>query len=261
MSFESDFARSKVTGFSLVELMVGMTIGFIAMVVIVQTLSVFEGHKRTTSATADAQENGLLALMAIETDIRRAAAGFNQPELFSCRKLFSHYQERSGVGAPIQVAALSPMAVSVQDGGAGSDSISVFNAPAFTGIAATQIRADLTISGGQMTASLDRAFGLKSDLPAPLDNPLDPTADLVVVIGPTPDSNCSLMQVSTVTGSDITITNGPAGKKNEYNAAHDYMTTNNWPGFGTQANLAILCIRKEASWCTLERQRVAACAE
>ena len=74
-------------GFSLIELMVGMTIGFITLIVIVQTMSVFDAHKTTTTAAADAQENGLLALSAIERDIRRAGAGFNHKEGMRCQAL------------------------------------------------------------------------------------------------------------------------------------------------------------------------------
>ena len=77
-------------GFSLIELMVGMTIGLIALLVIGQTLSVFDVHKTTTTAAADAQENGLLALSAIEQDVRRAAAGFNHPSLMRCQNSFSN---------------------------------------------------------------------------------------------------------------------------------------------------------------------------
>ena len=73
-------------GFSLVELMVGMVIGFITLAVIVQSLSVFEVHKTTTTAAADAQENGLLALSAIERDTRRAAAGYPAQWLKAGRK-------------------------------------------------------------------------------------------------------------------------------------------------------------------------------
>ena len=238
MSSDFNFAQNKMTGFSLVELMVGMTIGFIAMIVIMQALSVFEGYKRSTTTGADAQENGLLALMAIESDIRRSSSGFNLPELFACKKMFSHYQEKSGTGAPIPVGAFSPMAVVIEDGGAGNDSISVFNAANFTAIAATQLDEDLRVDGAALSANVRRVFDLKSDVP-PL-TPLDPAADLLVVVGGAPEFNCTLFQLSSVTGNKITFVNGPAEKKNEYNASHAYMTANNWPGFGTRAGSGYL---------------------
>ena len=61
-------------GFTLMELMVGMTIGMIATIVIVQVMSVFEAQKRATTGTADAQTNGGIALYSIGREA--AMAGF-----------------------------------------------------------------------------------------------------------------------------------------------------------------------------------------
>ena len=77
---------------------------------------------------------------------------------------------------------------------------------------------------------VDRAYDLRGE---PV-NANDPPADLVVVVNPD-FGNCSLMRVSSKAGNVLSITNGPAGKANEYNAPIAYMTTNNWPGFGTRA--------------------------
>jgi type IV pilus assembly protein PilW len=60
-------------GFSLVELMVGMTIGLLATIVIMQVISVFEAQKRTTTGTADAQTNGGIALYNIERELQMAS--------------------------------------------------------------------------------------------------------------------------------------------------------------------------------------------
>lgn len=65
----------RAKGFSLIELMVGMVIGLLATLVIMQTFSVFEEQKRSTTSGADAQENGLFGLHTIETDVRMAGRG------------------------------------------------------------------------------------------------------------------------------------------------------------------------------------------
>jgi type IV pilus assembly protein PilW len=67
-------ARFHQAGFTLMELMVGMTIGMIATIIIVQVMSVFEAQKRTTTGTADAQTNGGIALYSIGREM--AMAGF-----------------------------------------------------------------------------------------------------------------------------------------------------------------------------------------
>jgi len=66
------FARQ--AGFTLMELMVGMTIGMIATIVIVQVMNVFEAQKRATTGSADAQTNGGIALYSIAREA--AQAGF-----------------------------------------------------------------------------------------------------------------------------------------------------------------------------------------
>ncbi|HVK95151.1 MAG TPA: prepilin-type N-terminal cleavage/methylation domain-containing protein, partial [Noviherbaspirillum sp.] len=60
------------TGFSLIEIMVGLAMGMVSMVVIMQVFSVFEGGKRTTTGGADAQSNGAISLYMIERDVRMA---------------------------------------------------------------------------------------------------------------------------------------------------------------------------------------------
>ena len=59
-------------GFTLMELMVGMTIGMIATIIIVQVMSVFEAQKRTTTGSADAQTNGGIGLYSIGRELQMA---------------------------------------------------------------------------------------------------------------------------------------------------------------------------------------------
>ncbi len=66
-------------GFSLVEIMIGLVIGLLATLVIMQTFSTFEGQKRTTSGSADAQTNGSIALMNIQRSVQTAGYGLPLP--------------------------------------------------------------------------------------------------------------------------------------------------------------------------------------
>jgi len=59
-------------GFTLVEIMVGLAIGMLATLVIMQVFSVFEAQKRTTTGTADAQTNGGIALYNIARELQMA---------------------------------------------------------------------------------------------------------------------------------------------------------------------------------------------
>lgn len=60
------------SGFTLIELMVGLTIGMLVAVIIMQVLSVFEAQKRSTTGTADAQTNGSIALFNIGRELQLA---------------------------------------------------------------------------------------------------------------------------------------------------------------------------------------------
>jgi type IV pilus assembly protein PilW len=57
--------RQAASGFSLIEILVGLLIGMLSVIVIMQVFGVFEGNKRTTTGGDDAQINGTVALDAV----------------------------------------------------------------------------------------------------------------------------------------------------------------------------------------------------
>ena len=63
-------------GMTLVEVMVGLAIGMIGMLVIFQTVSVWDARTRATSAGSDSQVTGSLAMYSVERDLRLAGQGF-----------------------------------------------------------------------------------------------------------------------------------------------------------------------------------------
>ena len=69
------FGKRSVRGVTLVELLVGMTIGLLSVVIITQVMAVSEEQKRTTSSGSDAQVNGALALSSLQREIRMAGYG------------------------------------------------------------------------------------------------------------------------------------------------------------------------------------------
>ncbi|MFJ7567428.1 PilW family protein [Herminiimonas sp. NPDC097707] len=66
---------SSGNGFGLVEIMVGLAIGMIATLVIVQVAAMFEGQKRSTTGTADAQTAGSIAIYTMQRQIQMAGYG------------------------------------------------------------------------------------------------------------------------------------------------------------------------------------------
>ncbi len=67
--------RTLQAGFSLMEIMVGLVIGLIATLVIMQVFTAFESRKRATTGTADAQTNGAIALYSISREVQNAGYG------------------------------------------------------------------------------------------------------------------------------------------------------------------------------------------
>ena len=227
----------RARGFSLVELMVGLTIGFIAVAVIIQSLSVFGSHARTTTAGADAQESGLLGLMSIENDIRKAAVGFNHPDALSCRNFYSYYlvpnpDPSAPPPSPISLGDFPTLPVVISDA-AKSDIVSVQHGMRIEGAAPAlvwEVDHDLP---DRIEFDLRRAYDLVAG---------NPLGSVVLMVNPETGS-CALMAISSSKYSDdkvakevkVTVQNGLTGAAPEYNAPIAYMQANNWPGYGSEA--------------------------
>lgn len=78
-------AAALESGVTLIELMVGMLVGMLAVLLISQVLLVSEGQKRTTTGGADAQVNGALALYTLQRDLQMAGYGItSSPNVVGC---------------------------------------------------------------------------------------------------------------------------------------------------------------------------------
>lgn len=68
-------APRRQLGMTIIELLIGLTIGLVASVVIVQVFSQSEVHRRSAAGAADAQQAGTLASWRLMRDLRMAGAG------------------------------------------------------------------------------------------------------------------------------------------------------------------------------------------
>ena len=76
--------KTRQSGMSLVELMVGMMVGLIGIVIITHLYITNEKYKRSTAGTGQAQVNGALALYTLERDVRMAGFGLNHSGALGC---------------------------------------------------------------------------------------------------------------------------------------------------------------------------------
>jgi type IV pilus assembly protein PilW len=114
-------------GVTLIELMVGMLIGMLAILVISQVLLVSEGQKRTTTSGADAQVNGALSLFTIQRDIQAAGYGFtSSPGIIGC-PLSARYNGAAPVGFPATLAPVFITPEAARPLGSVGDSIRILS--------------------------------------------------------------------------------------------------------------------------------------
>lgn len=104
------FRRSR--GFSIVEIMVGLFVGMLALVAVMAVYTGFEGQKRSTTSGSDAQSNGALGLYTLERDARQAGMGFSNIAALGC-KVRAYNKNRTP--DTFSFAALAPIVINPKD--------------------------------------------------------------------------------------------------------------------------------------------------
>lgn len=116
--------RRAAAGFSLVEIMVGLLIGMLATLAVMQVYALFEGQKRSTTGTSDAQTGGAMGLYFIKRDMEMAGYGFpvfsDANSSLKCTT-FTAFDHDDVASTP----AIDLFPVVITDGGAGSDTIAI----------------------------------------------------------------------------------------------------------------------------------------
>lgn len=116
---DSIFRRPSQRGFSLVEIMVGMVIGMLGIISMMQVFSLAEGQKRATTGGGDAQNAGAIALYGLQRDIRQAGYATSELRLIGCNVLL-----RTGVTLNV-MAPLTINHASVPAGDSNTDTLLV----------------------------------------------------------------------------------------------------------------------------------------
>jgi type IV pilus assembly protein PilW len=113
--------RSRQQGFSLVELMVSVVIGMLALVFAVRLMGGSERTQRNGVGSADAMQNGMLALFSMSGDAAQAGYGLNDPIIAGCDTVFndtSGYTLASVTVGGVAVKPLAPVIIEKEVGGA-----------------------------------------------------------------------------------------------------------------------------------------------
>lgn len=180
------FSFQRQRGFSLVELMVSVVIGLLALLFATRLVVSGEINKDAAVGGSDAMQNGMLALFSLSDDAGTAGWGINDRTVSGCNTAMTDalgYQLLSiqrGDGV-----AITPLAsVVIQSNGANPDVISFNSGSSQSGVGSILMTADY-VSGNSITVAAKSPYGYNnSDV-------------LVVAPGkPSPTLPCTLMQMS-----------------------------------------------------------------
>lgn len=170
----------KQQGFSLIEIMVGLAVGLLAALVILNVFDVFEQQKRSTSGNSDAQTNGAIALFNLQRDLQMAGYGLPVygPNISPFNCPINTTVDHDNVAATAAIG-LSPVVIT--DGGTGSDVISIHLGDSMKGGIAVSMEAGTATNVVQVDSNIGCAAG---DIALVLNQP-----------GSTPALNCSMSRV------------------------------------------------------------------
>lgn len=144
----------RARGFSLVELMVSVVIGMLAILFATRIMTDGERNKDAAMGGSDSMQNGMLAMFQISGDAEQAGFGLNDPLIMGCNTVFSDSQGYALAEAERDGETVQPLAAAViEPGGEGPDRLTLYAGGATGG--ATTLRVTQNYIGGN-TISVDR---------------------------------------------------------------------------------------------------------
>ena len=191
--------KSTVSGFSLVELMIGMTLGLVGMLIVAQVMSTNASFQASTNAAGEAQTVGNLSLYTIERDLKQAGFGISTPALLGCQLTGWNNSSSSIISQPLYPANIDDGA-NADD----SDSITIAYGTSETHMGAVPLAAAYDGSGADI--NVQNRFGYF-------------VGDFFVLAQITnPATNCVLGQITAIPTTSLTALSHTATAKN-YNRA------------------------------------------
>lgn len=185
--------RRRANGFSIIELMVSIVIGLLALGFATRLVVSGEINKQAAVGGSDSMQNGMLALFSIERELAQAGWGLNDPLIVGCDTVFSDTSNYKMLQVPRGAAMVKPLAAAViLSNGSAPDVLSINSGTSMSNTGMARV-ANNYVPG---TASID------IDRPPYGFNGTDtvPAGGDVIVVAPelAGSSQCALAQVSQV---------------------------------------------------------------
>lgn len=200
----------KQNGFGLIELLVGMAIGLLTVVVIMQVLGVAEGFKRTTTSGADSQTNGLMALRTLESEIRMAGYGLTRAGSAACPRIRTWYNPScNGTGTTPSGYLDFESPVIITDGAIGaSDTIQISYSSSDLGYSPMTI-VNIPTGSSNVTKMVSTA-GLKE-------------CQKVLYASADGSQDCTMLQITNIAGNNVNFTTASGTNQSCYNPSGGHM--------------------------------------
>jgi type IV pilus assembly protein PilW len=208
--------QSNTQGFSLVELLIAMTIGIVTVAAALSVLKVNEGQKRTTSAVNDINQAGSYAIYQMDQAIRSAGTGLGH-EVATSLGLPSAYGCTLNIAKNgVRIAPQNALPVPIN-----KTSGSLRLAPVLIHDGATTNGGDviITASGASGLAEIPTKFSNAgtSNTVLNLENNVNFNANDIVLLVGNNNANCFISQVDS--GFTASLANDPISLSGNYYAA------------------------------------------
>ena len=207
--------RHRNRGFSIVELMVAVTVGMLAIMFATRLIVSSEQNKSVSLGSSDQMQNGMLALFSISEDAAQAGWGMNDDLIAGCNTVFSDTAGYALAAADRGGVAITPLAaVVIRNNANGSDELSLNSGSSPSGVGSVKVS---DAYGGADTLSISTAapFGFLN-------------GDAVIVVPEPRGGNCALAQ----------LTADPLGTTLTFSAVPEARYNRNGLGAAFAANLA-----------------------
>jgi type IV pilus assembly protein PilW len=209
MATFATLSKRRASGFSVVELMVSVVIGMLALLFATRLVVTGENNKEAALGGSDSMQNGMLALYSMSSDVGQAGWGLNDTLVNGCNTSFSDtagYQLASVTVGGVPITPLT--AVVIQSNGANPDQISMYTGTSAAAVGSLKSTTAIAAGAATIATTTKSPYGF--------------AVGDVLVVAPEPatpaNPNCSVVQMSGLLPptNDDTITIG-AGAAFRYN--------------------------------------------
>ena len=178
----------RTRGFSVVELLVSLAIGLLALVFATRLITGSEKSKQSALGSSDSMQNGMLAMFSISGDAQQAGFGLNDPILVGCNTRFSDQAGYELAAAPRGAATVRPLAPAIiESNGSAPDVVSLYSGSSPTGTGTLRLVSDY-FGGSELKVDRLPSYGFGA-------------GDVLVVAPENRGGDCALAQVSVKPGT------------------------------------------------------------